>query len=228
MRAFDRTKIKMILVIDEAQILAYAENSHFAHALGAASDIRKERIKVIFAGSSESTLRRMFGVSSELFYNWAPLEPFELLGENFVAAMVDRVNNISKFPLALKDALIAFTELKNMPEFFRRYIEHYLSNPMDGPQAALTVTKNKVFNGDNFKRQWDALLPADKVVLSMVARGITDLYGKAMMQQLGDKNTIYNAIRRLTDKNIITKIQYGVYQFEDEAYADWVRHSLTY
>jgi hypothetical protein len=228
MRAFDRTKIKMILVIDEAQVLAYAENSHFAHALRAALDIRKERIKVIFAGSSEATLRRMFGVSSEPFYNWAPLEPFELLGENFVAAMVDRVNNISKFPLALKDALIAFTELKNTPEFFRRYIEHYLSNPMDGSQAALTATKSKVFNDDSFKRQWDALLPADKVVLSMVAKDITDLYGKAMMQQLGNKNTIHNAIRRLTDKNIITKIQYGVYQFEDEAYADWVRHSLAY
>src|SRR3990167_10457586 len=74
MQAFDKTKHQMILIIDEAQVLAYEENAHFAHALRAALDIRKERIKVIFAGSSETTLRRMFGVASEPFYNWAPLE----------------------------------------------------------------------------------------------------------------------------------------------------------
>jgi hypothetical protein len=43
---------------------------------------------VIFADSSEATLCRMFGRSTEPFYNWAPLEPFELLGEEFVRAMV--------------------------------------------------------------------------------------------------------------------------------------------
>jgi hypothetical protein len=40
-------------------------------------DIRKQTIKVVFAGSSESSLRRMFGRATEPFYNWAPIEPFE-------------------------------------------------------------------------------------------------------------------------------------------------------
>ena len=74
--------------------------------------LEKIRIKVIFAGSSETTLRRMFGVASEPFYNWAPLEPFELLGKDFVVAMVERVNKISKFPLSLDDAIDAFEKLK--------------------------------------------------------------------------------------------------------------------
>lgn len=120
MNAFDKTKDQMILVIDEAQVLAYEENSHFAHALRAALDIRKERIKVIFAGSSETTLRRMFGVASEPFYNWAPLEPFELLGKDFVLAMVERVNKISKYPMSIHDALDAFEKLKKTPEFFSK------------------------------------------------------------------------------------------------------------
>lgn len=233
MKAFDKTKIKMIIVIDEAQVLAYTENSHFAHALRSALDIRKDRIKVIFAGSSETTLRRMFGIPSEPFYNWAPLEPFELLGEDFVAAMVNQVNKISKFPLLLKNALFAFKELKNTPEFFRRYIEHYISNPMDGSDAALAATKNKVFNDESFKQQWDALLPADQAILFLITKGNSDLYSKMAMAQLGillgigdsaNKNVIHNALRRLTHKNIVTKIQYGVYQFEDEAFADWVMH----
>lgn len=233
MRVFDQTKRKMILVIDEAQVLAYEANSHFAHALRAALDIRKERIKVIFAGSSEATLRRMFGVSSEPFYNWAPLEPFELLGNDFVAAMVERVNNISKYPLSLDKALDAFLQLKNTPEFFRRYIECYISNPQDGSHVALAAAKNKVFSDENFKQLWDSVLAADKVILSMIANGITDLHSKSAMQQLGaelgleggvNKNTTHNALRRLSNKNIVTKIEYGIYQFEDEAFADWVKH----
>ena len=233
MNAYDKRKHKMVLVIDEAQVLAYEENSHFAHALRAALDVRKESIKVIFAGSSETTLRRMFGVASEPFYNWAPLEPFELLGNEFVVAMVERVNKISRFPLSLDDAVVAFEKLKNTPEFFRRYIEYYLSNPEQGSKSALDFTKNKVFSDKNFKRQWDSLLPADKVILSMIAHGVGDLHGQLAMKKIGislgignnvNKNTTQNALRRLANKNLITKVEYGTYQFEDEAYADWVKH----
>ena len=39
-----------------------------------------------------------------------------------------------------------------------------------------------------------------------------------------NKNTTQNALRRLSNKNLITKVEYGIYQFEDEAFADWVKH----
>ena len=233
MSAYDLKKTKMVLVIDEAQVLAYEENSHFSHAIRAVLDVRKDTIKVIFAGSSETTLRMMFGVASEPFYNWAPLEPFELLGKDFVVAMVERVNKISKFPLSLNDGINAFENLKNTPEFFRRYIEYYLSNPEEGTESALEYTKNKVFSDKNFKRQWDSLLPADKVILSMIAHEMGDLHSQLAFKKIGEslgigdnvtKNTSQNALRRLANKNLITKIEYGRYQFEDETFADWVKH----
>jgi len=233
MDTFDKTKSKMIWVIDEAQVLAYEENAHFAHALRAALDIRKERIKVIFAGSSEATLRRMFGVASEPFYNWAPIEPFELLGSEFIKAMVDKVNSICKFSLDLDQASDAFDQLKNTPEFFRRYIESYLTNPELGSEVALKDTKDRVFNDKNFKQQWDSLLPADRSVLRMIAGGVADLHGKLAIERLGNelgigsdvnRNTTHNALRRLSYKNLITKTEYGKYQFEDEGFSDWVRH----
>lgn len=233
MNVYDQKKTKLVLVIDEAQVLAYEENSHFAHALRAALDVRKDTIKVIFAGSSETTLRRMFGVASEPFYNWAPLEPFELLGKDFVVAMVERVNKISKFSLILDDALDSFDKLKSTPEFFRRYIEYYLSNPESGSHSALEYTQNKVFSDKSFQRQWEGLLPEDKVILSMIAHRIKDLYGQVAMQKIGDtlgvanninKNTTQNALRRLSNKNLITKVEYGIYQFEDETFSAWVRH----
>ncbi len=233
MAAFDKKKKSLMLIIDEAQVLTYEENTKFAHALRSALDVRKERIKVIFAGSSETTLRRMFGVSSEPFYNWAPLEPFQLLGEEFVKAMVKKVNQICKMPLTEKEALEAFAELKNTPEFFRRYIEQYICNPQKGSIEALKITKSNVFNDDTFKRQWDSLLAADQIILTMVANGKSDLHGKSTLNQIGktlgvsnvNKNTTHNSLRRLMDKCILTKIGYGQYQFEDEAFSDWVKHN---
>ena len=67
----------------------------------------------------------------------------------------------------------------------------------------------------------------------MIAHGTRDLHGQLVMKKIGEslgignavnKNTTQNALRRLANKNIITKVEYGTYQFEDEAFADWVKH----
>jgi hypothetical protein len=53
------------MILDEAQVLAQPMHSDLAHSLRASLDGRKQNIKVVFAGSSETTLRRMFGRSTE-------------------------------------------------------------------------------------------------------------------------------------------------------------------
>jgi hypothetical protein len=72
----------LLLVLDEAQVLARPEHSELAHSLRANLDSRKASIKVIFADRSEVTLHQMFGRVREPFYNWASLTPFPLLGRN--------------------------------------------------------------------------------------------------------------------------------------------------
>lgn len=232
MRVFDGLKIKVILIIDEAQVLAHGHNADFSHALRAALDIRKDRIKVLFAGSSEGTLRRMFGRASEPFYNWAALEPFELLGRDFVESMVEKVAQISKYPLAVTDAMHAFLELKSTPEFFRNYLDRYLTHPFDGAQKALDHVKHQVFNDEGFQQQWDDFLPTDRIVLTLIAEGVPDIYGKDAKERMGeelglgkpiDNSTVQNALRRMSAKTLVTKVDRGRYQFEDEAFADWVR-----
>lgn len=231
LQRFDQQTKRLILVIDEAQVLARAGNDDFAHALRAALDVRKSNIKVLFAGSSESTLRQMFGRPDEPFYNWAALEPFQLLDEAFVTFMVDQVAAISRHPLLLADALGAFEQLRRTPEFFRRYLERYVTHPFDGPEAALDYTKAHVFNEENFQQQWDALLPADRALLQLVAADTADLHGQAARTRLGERlgmegpaerSTVQNALRRLNGKNLLTRMSHGRYQFEDEAFAEWI------
>jgi len=232
LRGFDKPGKRMLLVLDEAQVLASPAHSELAHSLRAGLDSRKQNIKVVFAGSSEPTLRLMFGRSTEPFYNWAPLEPFELLGTEFVKAMVSKVNKLSRYPLKDEDALAAFTALHNTPEFFRRYLNRYLAYAELGAQAALEDTQKHVFNGANFNDVWQKLLPADQEVLKLLAQGVTELYSEPARMRLGsalgldkpvNKNTPQHALRRLQQENLVAKLDYGNYQLQDDAFAEWLR-----
>ena len=232
LRAFNQPKQRLLLVLDEAQVLADAAHSNLTHALRAALDSRKANIKVVFAGSSETTLRRMFGRPSEPFYNWAPLEPFELLGTDFVHALVKRTNALSRFPLARQDALAVFEALHRTPEFFRRFLDHYITNPDLGVAAALDETRGHVFNDRMHLSYWNGLLPADREVLRLLAHGAPELHGAAARARLGlvlglDKpvsaNTPYNSLKRLQADGVVAKLDYATYRFEDDALAHWVR-----
>lgn len=228
----DRSRKRLLLVVDEAQVLARSEHHNFAHALRAALDVRKDSIKVVFAGSSETTLRRMFGKPSEPFYNWAALEPFELLGEAFVQSLVERVNGITRYPLELQDALAAFDALNRTPEFFRVYLSDYVQNPQDGSAAALQRTQEHVLSDVSFRNQWASLLPTDRAVLRALADAPGGLHTKQTMERIGndlglDKrvtlSTVQNALSRLQREDIVARIAHGEYRFEDEAFQAWVR-----
>jgi hypothetical protein len=232
-RGFNKPTRRMLLVLDEAQVLAEPPHADLAHSLRASLDGRKQNIKVVFAGSSEATLRRMFGRSTEPFYNWAPLEPFELLDEDFVRAMVAKVNNLSQYPLALKDALAAFEALRRTPEFFRRYLNRYLTHADLGAKLALADTKSHVFNDANFINVWNSLLPADRELLRLVVTGITDVFSESSRLRLGKmlgldqavtKNVPQQALRRLQDMELVLRMDYGDYQVQDDAFAEWLRN----
>src|SRR5690606_38162799 len=109
----------------------------------------------------------------------------------------------------------------------------YLTHPLDGSDAALDVVKQQVFNDEGFERQWADLLPADQIVLELIVNGGQDLFGSETRAQIGKalgidepvkKSTPQNALTRLMNKNLITRFDTGKYQFEDEAFADWVRY----
>ncbi len=233
LKSFDRTSKKLLLVLDEAQVLADPTHAVLAHSLRASLDLRKQALKVVFAGSSEVALRRMFGRASEPFYNWAPLEPFELLGDVFVKALVKRTNAITRFPLKQADALAAFEALNRTPEFFRRYLAAYITNPEQGSEAALEATRNHVFSDETFNAYWKTLLPADQEVLKLLAGGQVELHGADARRLLGralglakpaGPNTAYHSLRRLQDDGTVAKVAYAEYRIEDEAFEAWVRN----
>jgi hypothetical protein len=237
LQAADKSRKRLLLVVDEAQVLAYPEHKAVAHALRAGLDIRKAGIKVLFAGSSEAALREMFSRAAAPFYNWAPLEPFPLLGREFVVAMVRQLATVARRPLKLDDALAAFAALKETPEFFRWYVERYLMYQQQGSEQALAYTRARVHDDTSYAQAWRELGRADRAVLLLAARGVHDLYGGKALEQLqallGTRavtaSTPRTSIRRLTGPRLqlMARIDHGAYRFEDPEFQAWVATRRT-
>src|SRR5580692_112064 len=235
--AVDKSKKRLLLVIDEAQVLASPEHAALAHSLRAGLDIRKAQIKVLFAGSSEAALREMFSRAAAPFYNWAPVEPFPLLGHEFVAATVKQLATVAKHPLSLDDALKAFAALKETPEFFRWYIERYLIYQHQGPEQALRYIQTRIHDDTSYTKTWKELNRADRAILLLAARGVQDLYGIHALEQLkdllGSPNVTVSAprtsLRRLTSpkQQLLARVDHGAYRFEDPEFQAWVTTRRT-
>jgi hypothetical protein len=235
--AVDGSKQRLLLVIDEAQVLALPQHRALAHALRAGLDTRKANIKVLFAGSSEAALREMFSRAAAPFFNWAALEPFPLLGREFVLAMVRHASRIAKTPLTQAAGLEAFEALKQTPEFFRWYLERYLIHPHEGHAGALEHTRQRIQDDGGFAKAWKDLQRSDRAVLVLAARGVQDFYSAASQQQLSEllgepqrsDSTLKSAMRRLTGPKLqmLARIDHGAYRFEDPEFESWVKTRRT-
>lgn len=228
---FDTCPNLGLLLIDEAQVLADNVYQPVEKALRALLDTRKDRIKVVFTGSSEDRLRQMFAAEGRAFYNWASVEPLPLLGTEFALDLLQRANRLTTIPIPQPEGLRAFEDLNRVPELYRRFLSQYLAHPFEGAQAAVDHCRRSIYSDQGFAKRWADMLPADRLILKMVAAEHGDLHGEASLQLLGeqlglgkpaDRGVPQNALRRLRGKQILIAVGNGRYRFEDDTFREWV------
>jgi hypothetical protein len=229
--AFDKSRNKGLLLIDEAQVLADKNHRTLEKALRALLDTRKDRLHVMFTGSSEDRLRTMFAAEDRPFYNWAHVEPLPLLGAEFVRELTQRANTLTTMKLDSADTLKAFEALKRVPELFRRFLAQYLANAFEGVDQAIETCKQTVYAEEGFAARWGKMLPADRLLLEAVAAGVADLHGARSLERLGralglgraaDRSVPQNALKRLRERQMLIQTDTGVYRYEDETFKEWV------
>jgi hypothetical protein len=226
-----KKKQPTLLLVDEAHLLADSRHETLAASLRSGLDIRKNIIKVVFTGSSESTLRRMFSQIKQPFYNWASIEPFPLLGRDFVEHQVATFNAISKYALPVSKALSAFKALHGVPEYFRRFLDELVTHPFDGIEEVLKRTQTKIHDAHNYPQKWAQLKAIDQAVLRVALQKEALPHSLATRTQMGealglgkpvDNAVIQNAIRRLIASQIVVRVEHGSYRFEDAQFAEWI------
>jgi len=133
--------------------------------------------------------------------------------------------------LQLTDTVAAFNALNRVPELFRRFLSQYLSHPFEGVEKAIEVSKQSVYVEEGFAKRWVKMLPADRLILLLVAQGNEDLHGIATLKQIGkglglgktaDRAVPQNSLRRLRERQILIQTEPGAYRFEDETFREWI------
>ncbi len=225
-----------LLLIDEAQVLGDSAYQPIEKAQRALLDTRKDRIKVVFTGSSEDRLRGMFASEGRAFYNCASVEPLPLLGTEFALDLLRRANRLTTLPMKESEGLQAFEALSRVPELYRRFLSHYLAHPFEGVQSAVAHCRRSIYSEEGFSKRWAEMLPADRLVLRMVAAGQRDLHGEAglriLEEELGlgrpaERGVPQNALKRLRTKQILIAVGQGQYRFEDDAFREWINNEAS-
>jgi hypothetical protein len=153
------------------------------------------RLRWSSVSTHSARIRRLSASEDKAFYNWARVEPFPLLGDEFVRELTRRANALTTMKLQLADTLRAFNALKGVPEFFRRFLSQYLGNAFGGVDHAIDVSKQSVCAEAGFAKRWSNLLPADKAVLRWVALGEGDLHGSKSLAIIGQALKLRHSAR---------------------------------
>lgn len=91
-----------------------------------------------------------------------------------------------------------------------------------------------MYSDAQFAKTWGERNDADRAVLTLLAQGRQDLHGAdglaALTAALGkraERSLPANALKRLRDDMLVSRLAHGEYRIEDEALAEWIRQRTS-
>ncbi len=227
-------KRPLLLLVDEAQELARTEaNEDVAKSLRTALTKHRDRVRVVYTGSSRSKLSHMFSdPQAPLYAPGMGVVDFPLLGHDLVEFAAKKFDAATMGTRALNvDVGVRVLErLQHRPEPFLAAVLHMLANPgMTLELAAEGVVKAQA-EQDDYSGTWNSLTALQREVLKLsLAPDFKPFAGattKALAEKLGLPNlakpTLQSALRSLDDGNILSKSPRGPYEFDDHLFKRWV------
>lgn len=221
-----------LLLLDEVQVLANRSgHDRLVASLRTGLDLHKDRVKVIFTGSSREGLRRMFSRANAPFFHFGQNLDFPSLERGFTDHLADCYHTITTRALD-KDALWqAFEDLQRVPASIRALVERLVLNPLLTLEQALDTLQEDIAEQRDYAVVWAALGPLDREILLLVARGESTLFAARVRRYLADtlglekltSAEVHTAVRRLVHRELLSKQSArGSYVINDPAFGIWL------
>lgn len=200
-----------MLLLDEVQELAKEKtNEPLIAALRTSLDKQSTGVRVIFTGSNEDGLRRMFSARSAPFFHFATEIDLPRLDEAFVDHMVAAFQKATSRVLDRAAMGAAFAELGASPYFFRLLIDEMLPNPDLKPQAALARVRGRIYAALGFEERWSRLNLLQRAVAVALAEGVEKPFSAesvgALARRIGDKSLttgrVQTALKKLSKEGL--------------------------
>lgn len=224
---------RALLLMDEAQELAASEtNQPLVAALRTSLDQRKGRLAVLFTGSSQDGLRRMFSRRDAPFFHFGALSDWPPLDDGFVDHMLATFAKIVRVKLDRRDCLKAHRSLDRNPYFFRKMLELLAFDPRRDVIAALAMVRERAAEDLRYPDVWRSLTPLQRAVAQRLAEASDQPYGRDSLASIGrslggrapSRAQALAAIRHLMRAEIVSRTrERGGYAFDDPEFGRWIK-----
>jgi hypothetical protein len=226
------SKHRVLLLLDEVQMLAEdKKNIHFIAAFRTALDLYKENIKVIFTGSSQEGLRKMFSQAKAPFFHFGQNLPFPELDVGFTNHLSNVFHQATQRQLDKKTLWNAFIELQKIPQLARNLVEKLALQPNLSISTAKTQLLQELFDSRAFTHLWGKCSLLERLLLKKISANISTLFSQEIRAELSrilgteqlSTSTIQSAIRTLQRKHLIGRhADRGSYYVEDPNLKNWL------
>lgn len=225
-----RKNNRILLCLDEAQHLATSTAfESLVFFLRTIMDQNREKIRVMYTGSSRDGLRKLFSRRRAALFQSSSQIDLPDLGVGFIEHMRDCYKQASGRDFSLFHGQRAFSLLNNVPREFRSVIEKMILFGADDIMNEAAQANDDQMEDSGYPAIWQWLKSIDQALLIWIASGHAAIYQDACKEFLADRlgvdsvetHTIQNAMNRLRGDHL-SLVSHGNYEFEDARFRDWI------
>jgi len=224
---------RVLLCLDEVQHLATKESFEpLVYFLRTLIDEHRERLFVVYTGSSRDGLRQLFSRRKAPLFRSTSQIDLPDLDAGFVQHILSAFQQATGRSLDLAGAMRAFVALNRVPYDFRALIETMILSGETDILAATDRYREVQIEESDYLSTWKSLKSVDRAVLVWLSReregglyqeGAKQFVADYVGMELADVSvhTIQNAVKRLRGEHIC-QVDQGVWDFEDSHFKTWV------
>lgn len=223
--------MKLLLLLDEIQELEFNKESQpLVAGLRTALDLNKEVVKVVFTGSSQEGLKKMFQNNKAPFFHFSSNIEFPYFDKNFTDFLANVYHEITQKNIDKDELYEVFCKLGNVTLYIREVLNLYILNPK------LTLTEcykqyiTQIDDKDSYKKKWLVCTDSEKAILLAIAHNISNSFYSndffefsKTKQLLVSRGKIQSAIKKLLDNSTIILDNEKQYRITDDGFEHWIK-----
>jgi len=224
---------KVLLLLDEVQYLAKPHFEDMVASIRTMLDIRKDKVHVVYTGSSRVRLQRMFDAIKAPLFRASQTTIFPELDREFVTFMLRNLEKATGTKLDVEAAYQGFQSVAKSPGLFRDAIEATILQQEQNIVAICKQIADRAASGSGYEETWIGLKDIDRAILRRVVRKnplYTSVGCVAVAQEIGIKQLtpqqIQNSVNRLVENQTLLGIGRGRFEIEDPSYSAWIKEHL--
>lgn len=222
---------KLVLLLDEIQELQYTQSGNkFIAGLRTALDLNKNLINVIFTGSSQDGLRRMFNDRKAPFFHFGMNIEMERFGKEFTDFLADRFNERVAVSIDKDKLYDIFCKLDRITEYIRHIINQLILEPDLSIRKAYEHYIAELYNTEKLTETWNKLSAIEQGVYLWLNSKQTNFYTDEFRKFLANTGKIAEvsngqiqyALSKLLRAQHISQDETGSYQLNNQFLTKWL------